>query len=76
MVDPGESMDEGVVVDGGSLVVVVADHGLEADHFHDDHAQAEDICFGGYVGIVVYILQFLYINLYTFSSSGARYTLA
>ena len=75
MVDPGESMDEGVVVDGGSLVVVVADHGLESYHFHEDHTQAEDICFGGYVRIVIGIFQFLCIYLCTFSNSGARYKL-
>ena len=75
MVNSGESMDEGVVVDGGPVVVVVADHGLESYHFHEDHAQTEDICFGGYVWIVVSIFQFLSIYLCTFSSSGARYKL-
>ena len=55
-------MDERIVVDLGRLVLVVALHGLQAHHLHEDHSQAKDISFWGYVRVIVQLFQFLVIE--------------
>ena len=71
--DAGEAVDEGVVVDGRVCVVVVAEHGLQSDHFEQQHSDRENIGLRRDVRIVVHLLQFLRSPKNTFSSSGAKY---
>ena len=52
-------MDEGVIVNGCSVVVVVSHHRLQSYHFHQNHSQAKNISFGRNIRIVVEIFKFL-----------------
>jgi hypothetical protein len=69
----GTAVDEGIVVDRGVGVVVVAEHGLQSDHFEQQHADREDVRLGRDIRIVVHLLQFLNCPENTFSNSGAKY---